>query len=62
MLAGAKLEVQDANGDTPLAWASWYRRPGEIRRLLCYGPFGIHPQYRGLRANLVGDPLPKDAP
>ncbi|WP_273544289.1 ankyrin repeat domain-containing protein [Luteimonas saliphila] len=60
--AGARPEVQDTNGDTPLAWASWYRRPAEILRLLCYGPFSIHPQYQGLRANLVGDPLPKDAP
>lgn len=59
--AGAHREVQDTNGDTPLAWASWYRRPADILRLLCYGPFNIHSQYRGLRAHLVGNPLPKDA-
>lgn len=58
--AGARLEFRDANGDTPLAWASWYRRSAEILRLLCYGSFGIHSKYRGLHANLVGEPLPLD--
>ena len=55
--AGARLDCRDANGDTPLAWASWYRRPAGILRLLCHGPFSIHPHHRGLRASLVGDPL-----
>ena len=58
--AGAQREARDAHGDTPLSWASWYRRPAEVLRLLCYGPFGIHPRYRGMRANLVGEPLPKN--
>ena len=49
--AGAQLEIQDANGDTPLAWASWYRRPADVLRVLCYGAFSIHPRYQGLRAN-----------
>ena len=60
--AGARREVKDINGDTPLAWASWYRRPADILRLLCYGSFSVHPQYQGMRANLVGNPLSKDAP
>ena len=60
--AGARREIQDANGDTPLAWASWYRRPADILRLLCYGSFDVHPKYQALRANLVGDPIPDDAP
>jgi len=60
--AGARREVQDANGDTPLTWASWHRRPADVLRLLCYGPFRIHPDYQELHANLVGGPLPKDAP
>ena len=60
--AGARRETRDANGDTSLAWASWYRGPADILRLLCYGSFGIHPKHRGLRANLVGDPMPDDAP
>ena len=62
LAAGAQRELRDANRDTPLAWASWYRRPADVLRLLCYGPFSIHPRYQGLRANLMGDPLPGDAP
>jgi ankyrin repeat protein len=41
--AGARLDARDANGDTPLAWASWHLRPAAVLRLLCYGPFRIHP-------------------
>lgn len=55
--AGAKIDVRDAHGDTALSWASWYRRPAEVLRLLCYGPYRIHPDYRPLIANLVGGPL-----
>jgi uncharacterized protein len=40
--AGAKIEVRDANGDTPLSWASWYLRPNAVLRKLCYGPHRIH--------------------
>lgn len=56
--AGASRELRDTNGDTPLSWASWYRRPAPILRLLRYGGFDIHPRYRALSANLVGDPYP----
>jgi len=35
--AGAQVEAKDANGDSPLGWASWYLRPRSILRLLCYG-------------------------
>jgi ankyrin repeat protein len=42
--AGAHIDARDANGDTPLAWASWYLRPGAILHLLCYGDFHIHPE------------------
>jgi ankyrin repeat protein len=52
--AGAQLDARDMNGDTPLAWASWYARPISILRQLCYGDFVIHPQYRDLRASLLG--------
>jgi uncharacterized protein len=55
--AGAKIDARDAHGDTALSWASWYRRPAEILRLLCYGPHRIHPDYKTMRANLVGGPL-----
>lgn len=55
--AGADREARDTHGDTPLAWASWYRRPADVLRLLCYGPHRIHPDNRPMRANLVGGPL-----
>ncbi|MGB6942049.1 MAG: ankyrin repeat domain-containing protein [Bryobacteraceae bacterium] len=42
--AGARIDAKDANGDTPLAWASWYLRPGAVLHLLCYGDFHIHPE------------------
>jgi ankyrin repeat protein len=28
--AGAKVDVKDANGDSPLSWASWHLRPDSI--------------------------------
>jgi ankyrin repeat protein len=55
--AGAKLEIQDANGDTPLSWGSWYGRPTPILRELLYGNFRIHPQNQSMQANLLGKPL-----
>jgi len=54
--AGAKIDARDANGDTPLGWASWYLRPRPILRKLCYGPYRIHPDGRDMRADLAGDP------
>jgi len=56
--AGADREARDAHGDTALAWASWHRRPVDVLRLLCFGAHRIHPDYRSLRAHLVGGPLP----
>ena len=44
LAAGARIDARDANGDTPLAWASWYLRPGGVLHLLCYGEFHIHPE------------------
>lgn len=55
--AGADREARDAYGDTPLGWASWYRRPAEILRPLCYGEHRIRADYAGLRAHLIGRPL-----
>ena len=52
----AKVDARDANGDTPLSWASWYLRPDPILRLLCFGNFRIRPQRRSMRENLVGIP------
>jgi uncharacterized protein len=37
--AGARVDVKDMNGDSPLTWASWHLRPRPILRLLCYGNF-----------------------
>ncbi len=54
--AGAVIDAKDTNGDTPLGWASWYLRPAAILRQLCYGEFRIHPNYKGMRANLLGEP------
>jgi uncharacterized protein len=39
--AGAQLDVRDANGDSPLGWASWHLRPRSILRLLCFAPFQV---------------------
>jgi ankyrin repeat protein len=54
--AGATIDAKDANGDTPLSWASWYGRPTPILRELLYGDFRIHPQNQPMRANLLGKP------
>lgn len=59
--AGARPTQVDAQGDTPLAWASWYRRPPAVLRLLLYGEHRIHPAYRPLRENLLGSPAGPDA-
>lgn len=66
--AGASREAQDVHGATPLAWASWHRRPDAVLRLLCYGVFGLDPDRdstfdhgRGwgfLELDLLGAPRP----
>ncbi len=54
--AGAIVDAKDANGDTPLSWASWYGRPTPVLRELLYGDFRIHPENQPMRANLLGKP------
>ena len=54
--AGADRERQDAHGETPLAWASWARRPVDVLRLLLYGSHRIHPEYKPMRSSLLGKP------
>ena len=66
--AGANREARDANGDTPLSWASWHLRPAAILQKLCYGDHSIqsdavtghssdHGQgWGGLEAHLAGTP------
>ena len=34
--AGADPSMKDANGDTPISWASWYLRDADVLRLLIY--------------------------
>jgi ankyrin repeat protein len=56
-VAGAVVDARDANGETPLSWASWYGRPTPVLRELLYGNFRIHPQNQSMQANLLGKPL-----
>jgi ankyrin repeat protein len=54
--AGAVKDAKDANGDSPLAWASWHLRPHSILRKLCYGNFSIRETRLPMEINLVGEP------
>jgi len=54
--AGAQLDVKDVNGDSPLAWASWYTRPGDVLEKLCYGKFHVHKDRKSMAQNLLGEP------
>ena len=56
LAAGADRERKDQSGDTPLCWASWYARPDEILRRLCYGKFSIHPDRVPMRQAVMGRP------
>jgi ankyrin repeat protein len=53
---GAKIDVKDMNGDTPLSWASWYARPTPVLRKLLHGDFRIHPEHAGMAVYLQGKP------
>ena len=65
--AGADKSVEDINGETPIGWASWHLRPGEIIALLTHGLYQIHPSHveqnlsdhgfgwaSGMETNLLG--------
>lgn len=54
--AGADVQAQDAHGDTPLSWASWYTRPDPILRKLLYGDHRIHPDRKPMKVSLLGKP------
>ena len=54
--AGGKVEAKDVNGDTPLSWGSWHRRPDSILRMLCYGPHSIRAGRKSMEAYLRGEP------
>ena len=53
--AGAKLDVVDMNGDTPLSWGSWMRVPRPLLRKLLFGKHSIKSD-QGMEANLIGGP------
>jgi ankyrin repeat protein len=55
--AGAKIDAKDANGDSPLSWASWHLRPDSILRKLLYNGFKIHLARRTMDEYLLGAPL-----
>lgn len=59
LAAGASREAVDANGETPLSWGSWYARPDEILRKLCYGPFFIRAGRKSMDAYTLGEPVQK---
>ncbi|MEM9478716.1 MAG: ankyrin repeat domain-containing protein [Verrucomicrobiota bacterium] len=40
---GADREAKDCRGDSPLSWASWHCRPGEILEMLQFGEHKIGP-------------------
>ena len=52
--AAAKVEVRDANGDSPLTWASWHLWHAAILCMLCFGEFRVRAEYRGMELDLVG--------
>ncbi len=69
---GAIKEIRDANGDSPLSWASEHLRPGNILSLLAYGNHRIGEGHKkkntsdhgqgwgnGMDWNLLGDYLPE---
>ena len=55
--AGARLDTKDANGDSPLSWASWHLRPDSILRKLLYDGFSIRPARRTMDEYLLGTPI-----
>lgn len=68
---GAKLEARDANGDSPMTWASEHLRPGAILSLLAFGKHRIGEAHKvknqsdhgdkwgnSMDWNLFGDYLP----
>lgn len=54
--AGANVEAKDVNGDTPLSWGSWHRRPDSLLRRLCYGRHSIRAGRKSMEEYLRGEP------
>jgi ankyrin repeat protein len=55
--AGANVEAKDINGDSPLSWGSWHRRPDSLLRRLCYGPHSIRAGRKSMEDYLRGEPV-----
>jgi len=55
---GGKRDAKDANGDSPLSWASWHLRPDSILRKLLYDGFSIRGARRTMDEYLMGTPVP----
>jgi ankyrin repeat protein len=60
--ASARLDARDAVGDSPLSWASRSLRSTQVLRMLCFGPFRIHPDHAPMEQYLIGGPLAPRAP
>lgn len=60
--AGAALDAKDANGDTPLSWASWHLRPASVLRLVAYGKHKIHPDNDSTYDHGSGWMMPRGKP
>jgi ankyrin repeat protein len=56
LAAGARVDAQDMNGETPLGWASWHGRPDAVLRRLCYGEHSIRPDRKPMPVSLLGWP------
>lgn len=69
---GADREARDANGDSPLTWASEHLRPGSILKLLAFPPHNISEGQvtrlksdhgsgwgNGMERNLLGEYFPE---
>lgn len=72
---GADPTARDAAGDSPLSWASFHLRPGNVLGLLCFGEHRIGPGGQaqitsdhgcgwgnGMERKLLGDYLPESKP
>lgn len=53
--AGAVLDQRDANGDSPLSWASWALRDTAVLCLLQFPPHRVNPRRTSMAAYLIGD-------
>jgi ankyrin repeat protein len=56
---GARIDAKDANGDSPLSWASRHQRPTSVLLKLCYGDFHVNPERTSMGYYLLGKPHPK---